>query len=98
MKLNEVQDVIEPQHVVNMINKQCQPFLHEVGGWDRLTKHMLYRGIKGERHRDVDIRQVHSGRGPSATPMFFHEAFDKEFAKRYGHKFRSNALFCSGKK
>ncbi len=101
MKLSEKYIMTEENLDVRMlqqlqlIHKNCQPFLKE---WLKSFKgHNLeiwYRGIKNSV--SFFKNSVRIDRLPVSTDIELHLELDSEFNKRYGHKFRSNALFVTG--
>jgi len=80
---------------LQLIHRNCQPFLKE---WLKSFKgHNLeiwYRGMQSSV--SFFQRDVRTERIPTNTDVELHLELDSEFNKRYGHKYRSNALFVTG--
>ncbi len=86
--------------IVNFIKRDCSEFLEENKNnplWRGVTPQSISRfdfpiGDDGETFK---IRgSVRSDRTPRDSDQWLHEVFDDFFLKKFGIRFRSNALFC----
>lgn len=59
---------------------------------------VVYRGFDAPREESTPVRFAapRPDRRPMDTSIGWHNLLDQFFAKRFGNKFRSNALFCTG--
>lgn len=98
MKLIELQN--DPSRVDEIFNL-CEPYLESIK-FDP-TK-MLWRGMNLPYQRKrgstgaSGIHNVPKNRKPIDTMDVVHSYLDNYLEDKLGHKFRSNALFCSGNK
>lgn len=70
-------------------------FISQSGGYP------MYRGYSLRDHQEtlpVVITAPRADRKPLDTNIGWHNLIDNYFLKKFGHKFRSNALFCTGDK
>lgn len=80
---------------IETIIKKCQPFLSSLHGSDQL----LLRGFSREHGIINGMCQednIFKNRKPKNMPLFFHNAADNWFLKRFGVKYRSNVVMCTG--
>ena len=85
---------------VNLVDSKCGPYIQSLGGWafwlkeNKRTsyKYNLFRGMKASPV--VGEKAVREGRKPMSTPMWIHREIDEWFFQRFGHPFRSNAMFA----
>lgn len=90
--------------------KNLADLIHEVspGYLGRTGRKFLYRGMEGTKGRAIPVEVPHfdggyayeiktrTDRKPKDTISHLHRYFDQWFEARFGHKFRSAAVFCSG--
>jgi hypothetical protein len=92
-------EVLSPKYtdetIIRILRTDCAPFLSAIG--HNIYKHGLYRGIEAKLG-EFSKQAVPVGRKPVDTPSDMHEAADDWFAKKFGVRYRSNAVFCTGSK
>lgn len=90
--------------------KNLAELIHEVspGYLGRTGRRFLYRGMESSKGRAIPVEVPHFDEGnayeiktrtdrePKDTISHLHRYFDLWFEARFGHKFRSAAVFCSG--
>lgn len=83
--------------IINKIVNDCEPFLKEIDIEDDADaqRHFLYRGM-GSLNEMFVKKDVRKNRTPKDTPQKVHEIMDQSFNDIWGHRFRSNAMFCNG--
>jgi hypothetical protein len=74
------------------LSSNCQPYLTQF----KNCRKPLLRGMKPAI--DVFIVTTPVGRAPSNTPIKFHTIADDWFNENFGHRYRSNAVFCTGRR
>lgn len=92
--INEAKN--DPYKAVETVYKNCMPFIKEYLKYFKpnLTDDMLWSGRKG--NKVMDTKAIRKDRKPVNTEPEHHEAFDDEFLKQHGERFRSNAVFVTG--
>jgi hypothetical protein len=97
MRLLERSEIVDTslsaEQAANIISKQCQPFLNEIGDIDT---HQFFRGTRIRFSPNVVIQEPRVDRRPLTNTRSAHDAADSFFFDEFGIKFRSQALFCSG--
>lgn len=73
------------QQQVDLIMKDCQPFLQASDG------KLVFRG----QHSDQFINLVRKNRTPKDTPKDVHKMIDDFMRSHFGIGFRSEAMFCT---
>lgn len=87
--INESFTVKDGMEIIEMIKKDCKPFLRE-----KMPGDFLYRGMK----RNIDFYKklkIRKNRRPKDTPERLHKIFDEEFKKKFGWGARSEGIFCT---
>lgn len=91
----EITNSKHPKLVAQQIVKNCQPLLEKVG-YDAKFAMSLFRGFKNPPEEKLAIRHVRQDRKPVDTPKPIHDYIDQWFYQKFGHHYRSNALFAFG--
>lgn len=103
MKLKNLFETKESltQDITKRILHDCTPFLHEID-YD-IERAMLYRGISYSSQSKMNklcdgvySHFVRKNRIPMDTAVEVSSTMDKWFDKKFGVKYRSQALFCAG--
>ena len=90
-------DTVE-QHVarlkpsIDIIKKDCQPYLKAVGG--DISKYTLYRGLRGTNTQTMTGRVRLDDRKSAGMDSRVHDKVNDYFVEKFGEPFR-NALFTS---
>jgi hypothetical protein len=100
MKIFEVLKESMSDDVVKKIMSDCAPYFDDIKEPDY---YRLYRGVfpnnaGTEVAPGVYENKVRSDRKPKNSSLFAHNVTDEWFFKKFGIKYRSNALFCVGHK
>lgn len=103
--LGEQQDVsARPAKAAAMVYAECQPFLKEIdyrsyGEDGRDENQYLYRGMAVPSTNSLTFLKcdVLENRKPRDMPLNYHLALDEYLYKKFGIKYRSNAIFATGK-
>ena len=95
--LNEAKQT--PQQVADLIKANCQPFLKESGfSYNNMDDSTLWRGVSGHIQLPAfSTQKVKTNRGPTDSSKEIHEVLDNYFKSKFGIKFRSNAVFTTGR-
>ena len=92
LEAHKVEDV---KGITEMLLRDCQPYLNEIGG--NILLNRLYRGLTPTRLRQLfgkrDTRQ--HDRVPMNTRSEMHDRLNVWFNENYGHSYR-NGLFVTG--
>jgi len=93
------EDIEDQQKVWSMIQQNCQPFINEIGGVEKLFSLPIYRG-SFDSQNNTSIREIPvlPNRKPRNTQAEWHKAADEWFASTTGVLFRSHAIFADGNK
>lgn len=91
--INEMSTNISVQEALEIAVKKCSPYLKQVvkkgGRFD-----FMY---SGRTHNAYSfMRVVQQERHPLDTPKLIHMQLDRLFKKRWGVKYRSQSIFCTG--
>lgn len=89
-QLNENEN-ISLEEAVKIFHDNCKPFQKEIGFNNSFDFEPFYRGMKNKPN--ILIGSVRTDRKPMNTPLPIHEFMDNWFYKKFGVKFRSNAMF-----
>lgn len=83
--------------IADIIKRDCSKWLKEV---KNPSKSLIYRGSKSVSlgKNLLTKKSVRTDRSPKDTPKKMHDYIDNWFNKKFGIKFRSQALFVSGDK
>jgi hypothetical protein len=81
------------EEAVRIFHDECKPFQKEIGFDGIFDFKTLKRGMKNKPK--LFIGNVRPDRRPSDTPLPIHEFMDNWFYKKFGVKFRSNAMFAT---
>jgi hypothetical protein len=81
------------EEAVRIFHDECKPFQKEIGFDGTFDFKTLKRGMKNKPK--LFIGNVRPDRRPSDTPLPIHEFMDNWFYKKFGVKFRSNAMFAT---
>jgi hypothetical protein len=81
------------EEAVKIFHDECKPFQKEIGFDGTFDFETLKRGMKNKPK--LFIGNVRPDRRPSDTPLPIHEFMDNWFYKKFGVKFRSNAMFVT---
>ena len=81
------------EEAVKIFHDECKPFQKEIGFNGIFDFKPLKRGMKNKP--SILIDNVRSDRRPMSTPLPIHEFMDNWFYKKFGVKFRSNAMFVT---
>ncbi len=97
MKISEIikENSSAGNEVIKKIDRECSPFLAEVGGWPFIEIHPLWRGMKSQWD-GWNVISPPIGRRPRDTPKSIHDALDLLFLEHAGVKYRSDSIFCTG--
>ena len=89
------QYIIENENEKNfeLIKKDCQPFLKEIG--NDVEEYILYRGM-GSVSKNFLKKTVRKDRTPKDINKQIHKIFDKLFHKKFKIYGRSQCMFISG--
>jgi hypothetical protein len=89
---------LETERIVELIRKECKPFLKEVKGGFDLMANPLFRGMKsGPKIYGIMKGTRPSDRTPKFTAKEVFEIFDKTFADEFGWWVRSKGVFTGDK-
>ena len=88
--LNE--DIVKER--IELIEKNCQPFLKQMKSVNFKNGDLLYSGRKSSD--EFNKKRVRKDRNPTDTPIKFHNWLDDWFYKKFGIRARSNSVFCTG--
>src|SRR5574343_219856 len=91
--LYQLNESLTLKEAVKIFHNECKPFQKEIGFNNNFDFDLLYRGMKNKPK--LFIGNVRPDRRPSDTPLPIHEFMDNWFYKKFGVKFRSNAMFAS---
>ncbi len=101
--LSEENIKVSHAQAAEMIFRDCQPFLKEIDYRGRDANGLdnnlyLYRGMNGEAVGSYPFlkNEVYHDRKPRDMPIEYHKALDSYLYKKFGIKFRSNAIFVTG--
>lgn len=95
------EQVIGEKHLVLMIQRDCQPFLNEIGD---PTQHQLVRGLypsfRMKKLLDENVLEgkVRKDRRPTDTPTEISKMIDNWFEDKFNVRYRAESLFCVGNK
>jgi hypothetical protein len=81
------------EEAVRIFHDECKPFQKEIGFDGIFDFETLKRGMKNKPK--LFIGNVRLDRKPTDTPLPIHEFMDNWFYKKFGVKFRSNAMFVT---
>ena len=81
------------EEAVKIFHDECKPFQKEIGFDGTFDFKPLKRGMKNKPK--LFIGNVRPDRRPTDTPLPIHEFMDNWFYKKFGVKFRSNAMFVT---
>ena len=81
------------EEAVKIFHDECKPFQKEIGFDGTFDFKTLKRGMKNKPK--LFIGNVRPDRKPTDTPLPIHEFMDNWFYKKFGVKFRSNAMFAT---
>jgi hypothetical protein len=90
---------VDVHAIVKTLMEECHPFLQSIGF--QPTKYKLFRGESLSKYNKtshdefVKVDSTRAGRKPKDTFLPWHEAFDAGFNEMFGHRYRSNATFCT---
>lgn len=80
---------------LKIIERDCQPFIHEIGGVNNLIKYPIYRGSNNDfKQMTLKKSNIH-GRTPGTTPIETHNYLNQAFTNKFGKPFR-NGYFGTG--
>lgn len=86
-------------NVIRYIEKNCGPYLKEVGGYaNALFHNPMFRGVhqSPDSQDPVAILGVKQSRDPVDTPIDVQRLVDHWFVQKSGIAFRSSSVFCTG--
>jgi len=95
MRLTEIQLPTDRAAIVELIQRDCQPFLGKIGG--KMGEYTLHRGMAHSRTPLVKKQVRLDDRNALSTSAVKHERYNNYFEDEFGVPFR-NALFASGNK
>ena len=81
------------EEAVKIFHNECKPFQKEIGFDGTFDFKTLKRGMKNKP--SLLIGNVRPDRKPTDTPLPIHEFMDNWFYKKFGVRFRSNAMFAT---
>lgn len=102
MRFKQFLSESEIKNLADLIHEVSPGYLGRTGG------KFLYRGMRGSKGRAIKVEipnfdegyayeiKTRTDREPKDTISHLHRYFDQWFESRFGHKFRSAAVFCSG--
>jgi hypothetical protein len=96
MKIFEIESQLDRSEIVKFATQvmtNCGPYLRAINY--NLSKYPLYRGVKGNIIRPTIIL-CPINRAPRDTMGKVHEIADSYFLDKFGVRYRSNAVFCTG--
>ena len=93
ISLYESNSDLSLEEAVKIFHDECKPFQKEIGFDGTFDFKTLKRGMKNKP--DLFIANVRPDRKPTDTPLPIHEFMDNWFYKKFGVKFRSNAMFAT---
>jgi len=90
-----------PQKYIDTLNRDCAPFLRDVGGMANINEMCIRRpplGVLRGMNTATDTfltKEVRAGRTPVDTSKEMHVLMDNWFNDKFGHRYRSNSIFAS---
>lgn len=90
-----VEDEKDAKVMANLILRDCKPYLEQISY--NIKEYPLYRGVPDSRLTFGALPNPEN-RPSRDTPTKIHEAMDNWFEKKFGIRYRSNALFVTGDK
>lgn len=84
------------EEAAQLIYNDCQPFLKEIDFASDPRRNRLYRGMKNIPER-LAFNKVNTlnARAPKDSAPAIHGMLDQHFEKKFGHPFRSDAIFVT---
>lgn len=93
VSLYQLNENLSLEEAVKIFHDECKPFQKEIGFNNRFDFDLLYRGMKNKPN--FFIGNIRPDRRPTDTPVSIHEFIDNWFYKKFGVRFRSNAMFAT---
>lgn len=93
ISLYESNSDLSLEEAVKIFHDECKPFQKEIGFNGIFDFKPLKRGMKNKSN--ILIGNVRPDRKPTDTPLPIHQFMDNWFYKKFGVKFRSNAMFAT---
>ena len=87
-------DEVEAKRIIELIEKNCQPFLKQLNSNNFKNDQLLYSG----RDDGVEFskKKIRKDRKPRDTPLDIHNWIDNWFYEKFKIRARSNTVFCTG--
>lgn len=93
--LNEAK-VLAFVDLIKLLHKDCKPFLNEWAKPQKGHRDILFMFSGRKSSKDFEKKSVRMNRTPVDTHPLVHKALDDAFEKKFGHRARSNSMFCTG--
>lgn len=84
----------ELKEAADAVLRDCKQFLQEIKD---PAHSFIFRGINSNRNNIFMKKEVPINRRPKDMPLDLHEFFDDWFKRKYGSRFRSEAVFATNK-
>ena len=83
----------DAESISNFLQSNCDEFMRSPLLAQYRKSDFLYRGMKSKS--PMLLKYTHPNRRPKDMPDGVHDQLDKWMLKKFGHRYRSNATFCT---